>query len=188
MPFKVMDAVCRLADGGCQRTRRTRPNQQRPCKARPAGIGDETNSRRFDGDWAKYLSQQRQHAPDVIAGRQFGDDASVGRMHSDLAVQCLSQKVRRRIIRFGTDQRYACFVTGGLDAQDTHQTDGTNGSADQSEFESFDGGLRLACAKKLSGGSAKKFGNRSLRNGKNHSRLPSRLSGRSPLQTFPLSW
>ena len=61
---------------------------------------------------------QRQQAPDVVAGGQLRHHAAVSRVQRDLGVQRVRQEPRLAVV-----DGHAGLVAGGFDAEDAHGPD-----------------------------------------------------------------
>src|SRR5690606_9460948 len=92
-----------------------RADEQRTGKPGAFGPRDGVEIAARDACLRQHLLDERQHAADVIARREFGYDAAVALVQLDLRMKRLREQAA-----FGAVQRGAGLVAGGFDAQDLH--------------------------------------------------------------------
>ena len=118
MPFQVVHAQNRLAQGRTQRTSHTGPHQQGPRQARPTGEGHHIHVLQRLARCLQHLLGQRQHATNMVAAGQLRHHATIGLVHLDLAVKRMRQQ-HRQVRPTDPYQRHPGFVTRGLNTQHT---------------------------------------------------------------------
>ena len=73
-----------------------------------------------------HFLEQRQRAPDMVARRQFGHDATVLPMHRDLRMQRVREQAALCVV-----ERETGFVAGAFDAENEHDCVGSSGRASE---------------------------------------------------------
>jgi hypothetical protein len=91
--FEVMNAdrgpIQRSRDGACD----SGADEKRARQPRAPRVGNDIDVAKRIQRLAQHLLEERQHAADVVPRRQLGNDATVGGVQGDLAVE-LSGKQR----------------------------------------------------------------------------------------------
>ncbi len=122
MTFQVMDTYGRSVQRRGDRTSHAGADEQRTGKPRPAGVGDDVHLVERRPGLNEHLPQQRQHAADVVAGRQLRNDTAVGRVKVDLAVQGLPAQLGKVSSQRANDSSPG-FVARSLDPDDVHRSE-----------------------------------------------------------------
>jgi hypothetical protein len=115
----VMDAERRPTQRGGQRTGDACADEKSAGEPRTARVGNDVDGGQRQAGSIKHFAGERQDASDVIARGQLRDDAAVGSVQVDLAVQRLRDQARyMTIARF--DQGNSGLIARCLDTQDLH--------------------------------------------------------------------
>ena len=120
MAFKMMNADRRPIERSGDGARDSGADEKRARQPRAPRVGNDIDIVKRTQRLTEHVLEQRQHAPDVIPGRQLGDDTSVGGVQRDLAVERLPGEQRQtRSLR--ANESDPGLVARGLDANDIHQ-------------------------------------------------------------------
>ena len=92
MPFEVVHAQHGLVERRTQRAGHASPHQQRPCQARPPGVGHHIHISKALARFGQNGLGQGQHTADMVAAGQLGHHAAIRLVHVDLAVQRMRQQ------------------------------------------------------------------------------------------------
>ena len=115
MAFHSVHSHSRNVQANGQRLGAGGANQQRADQARTRGVGDGFDLRALYASLSQHLTDQRQHALDVIARSQLRHYAAEHPMLLDLTEQGISQQAALAVIQSDTG-----FVAGGFQAQHQH--------------------------------------------------------------------
>ena len=121
MAFQVMHTHHRLAQTGGQRASHAGAHQQRTGQPRATRVGHNVHLRQSAASLTHHLSNQRQHAANMVTAGELRHHAAIGLVHLDLAVQGVRKQHRHACAR-GIYQRHAGFIARRLHAQ--HQSGG----------------------------------------------------------------
>ena len=98
MAFQVVHADGRFAQSMGEAGADAGADQQGAGQSRACGIGHGVQFSQFGIALRQYLTGQRQHPADVIAGRQFRHHATVIGVEGDLGMQRMCEQAARCVI------------------------------------------------------------------------------------------
>jgi hypothetical protein len=113
MPFEVMHRDRRLAQRHASASAKAHPTSRAPARPGTARVGDGVDvGQRFSAIFER-RPQQGHDTPDMVARRQFRDDAAVLGVHRHLRVQGVRQQPGCAVV-----ERDTGFVAGGFNTED----------------------------------------------------------------------